>query len=190
MATVVVAIIITATNLRRSWMASLTDRDRLRSKTKTRPRLNSGPGFFVNCSNERRTLQLRLAAQFAASVTATGALTVVRFRDLAIVLGHVISSIWNSWLLIGSGNLVGKLPIAKRGGDIQRSLFVSSSLCLPVGGIESILQTPQDVRLRIFGGRIGLSLTDDVFGGNLLTEKIGSLRPQVVSILANLSQAF
>jgi hypothetical protein len=52
----------------------------------------SGPGFFVSCSCESRRLQLRLAAQFAASVTATGASTVVRFRDLAIVLGHVISS--------------------------------------------------------------------------------------------------
>ena len=90
----------------------------------------------------------------------------------------------------GCGNLVGKAPIAKRDGDIQRRLFVSSSLCLPVGGIEPFLQTSQDVRLRIFGGRIGLSLTDDGFGGNLLTEKISSLRPQFVSVLANLPHAF
>ena len=38
-------------------------------------------------------LELRLAAQLTASVTATGAGTVVRLRDFAIVLGHVMSSI-------------------------------------------------------------------------------------------------
>ena len=43
------------------------------------------------------SLQLRLAAQFPTSVTTTGALTVVRLCDFAIVLGHVISSIWYSW---------------------------------------------------------------------------------------------
>ena len=58
-----------------------------------------------------------------------------------------------------------------------------------MGGIESILQTPQGFGLRVFSGHVGLRMTDDVFGGNLLTEKIGSLRPQVVSVLANLPHA-
>ncbi len=117
----------------------------------------SGPGFFVSCLCERSRLQLRLAAQFTASVTATRALTVVRLRDLAIVLGHVISSIRNSLLLNGGGNLAGKPPVAKRGGSLQRRLFVPSSLGLPVSGIQPVLQTPQDFGLCVFGGCVGLS---------------------------------
>ena len=59
-----------------------------------------------------------------------------------------------------------------------------------MGGIEPILQTSQGIGFRLFSRRIGLSLTDDLVGGNLLTEKIGSLRPQVVSNLASLPHAF
>ncbi len=114
----------------------------------------------------------------------------VRLRDLAIVLGHVISSIQNLWLLNGCGNLAGTPLVAKRDGDISWRLLVTSSLSLPVCGIEPISQTSQNVGLGVFGGRVGLSLVDDGFGGNLLTEKISSLRPQVIAVLANLSHAF
>ena len=58
-----------------------------------KPVQKSGPGFFVNCSSDLSGLQLRFATQFTAGVAATRAFAVVRLRDLAVVLGHVISSI-------------------------------------------------------------------------------------------------
>jgi len=62
-----------------------------RAQQKSRPRFLGR--LFVKFSSDYRRLQLRFAAQLAASVTATGASTVVRFGDFTIVLGHVISSI-------------------------------------------------------------------------------------------------
>lgn len=61
-----------------------------------------GPGFLLSGAGHRAAggflcpLQFRLATQLAASVTTAGAGTVVRLRDFAIVLGHVMSSIWKS----------------------------------------------------------------------------------------------
>lgn len=158
------------------------------------PKQKPGPafwtGFFRQLFALPSGLQLWLAAQLSPSVTATGASTVVRFRDLAIVLGHVTSLIGNSWLLKRCGNLVGKPSIAKRTGDLKRRLLVTSSLGLPTGGIEPILQTSQDFGFRIFGGRVGLSQLDGGVSGLLLIVEIVQLRLQIVAVLANLPESF
>ena len=91
---------------------------------------------------------------------------------------------------MGGGTLPGKPPVAKRGGNLKRSLFLSSPLGLPDGRIEPILKTPQDFGLRVLGGCDVLSLTNQRFGGDLLTPKIGQIGLQMIPLLAKLSQPF
>ena len=69
---------------------------------------------------------------------------------------------------MGGGNLAGKPPVAKRGGNLKRSLFLLSPLGLPDGRIEPILETPQDFGLRVLGGCEVLSLTNQRFGGEIV----------------------
>ena len=84
-----------------------------------------------------RPLQLRLAAQFATGVTAARAGTVVRLRDLAIVLGHVMSS-FRKFVFVEEGRQFSERgPRCKVTRRSQREIVLPAA-AEPVGGPNRI----------------------------------------------------